>query len=134
MVGFQRLPDYLRRMRILLVDDDPHFVLAVKELLSRAGHEVEVAWDGSEALVAAGQGQPKVVILDYKMPGFNGGVTGRMLRSFSPGVHIIGVSAMSDIDTTWSDSFLRKDEVLTKLVPLVESLVAGADDPAGPLP
>ena len=59
--------------------------------------DVEVAWDGSEALVAAGQGQPRVVILDYKMPGFNGGVTGRMLRSFSPGVHIIGVSAISDI-------------------------------------
>ena len=115
-------------MRILLVDDDPAFVLAVKELLSRAGHEVEVAWDGSEALVAAGQGQPRVVILDYKMPGFNGGVTGRMLRSFAPDAHIIGVSAISDIDTTWSDSFLRKDRVLTELVPLVES-VAGQQPP-----
>lgn len=107
-------------MRILLVDDDPAFVLAVKELLARAGHEVEVAWDGSEALVAAGQGQPRVVILDYKMPGFDGGVTGRMLRSFAPSAHIIGVSAMSDIDTSWSDSFLRKDKVLTDLVPLIE--------------
>ena len=121
-------------MRILLVDDDPAFVLAVKELLSRAGHEVEVAWDGSEALVAAGQGQPKIVILDYKMPGFNGGVTGRMLRSFSPGVHIIGVSAISDIDTTWSDSFLRKDEVLTQLVPLVDQLSSPTDTDTPPTP
>ena len=120
-------------MRILLVDDDPAFVLAVKELLARAGHEVEVAWDGSEALVAAGQGQPRVVILDYKMPGFNGGVTGRMLRSFAPEAHIIGVSAISDIDTSWSDSFIRKDKVLTDLVPLVDDITSqdagGSDDP-----
>lgn len=118
-------------MRILLVDDDPAFVLAVKELLARAGHEVEVAWDGSEALVAAGQGQPRVVVLDYKMPGFDGGVTGRMLRSFAPGAHIIGVSAISDIDTSWSDSFIRKDRVLTDLVPLVESVASG--DPVDPV-
>ncbi len=111
-------------MRILLVDDDPAFVLAVKELLSRAGHEIEVAWDGSEALVAAGQGQPRIVILDFKMPGFNGSMTGRMLRSFSPGVNIIGVSAISDIDTSWADHFVRKDEVLTGLVPLVDRLAA----------
>lgn len=116
-------------MKILLVDDSPTFVFAVKELLERAGHEVEVATDGSEALLAARRGQPQVVIMDYKMPGFNGAVTGRMLRSFSPGARIIGVSGLSDIgDTSWADVFLPKDQVLDRLTGLVTSLGSGPDE------
>ena len=115
-------------MRILLVDDDPHFSQAIKELLVREGHEVEIAWDGSQALTAAGRVRPQVVILDFKMPGFNGAVTGRMLRSFSPGAHIVGVSGLPDIgDTSWADAFLPKDEVLEKLTGLIESLSSGTE-------
>lgn len=109
-------------MKILLVDDDPHFAHAVEELLVRHGHEVEIAWDGAQALTVASQSRPEVVILDFKMPGFNGAVTGRMLRSFSPGVRIIGVSGIPDIDTSWADAFLAKDEVLDRLTQLVSEL------------
>ncbi|MFP5353368.1 MAG: response regulator transcription factor [Actinomycetota bacterium] len=112
-------------MRILLVDDDPHFAGAIKELLTREGHEVEIAWDGSQAITAAGRSRPEVVVLDFKMPGFNGAVTGRMLRSFSPGAHIIGVSGLPDIgDTSWADAFLPKDEVLEKLPGAIAGLQA----------
>lgn len=109
-------------MKILLVDDDPHFAHAVEELLVREGHQVEIAWDGSQALTAASRTRPDVVVLDFKMPGFNGAVTGRMLRSFSPGAHIIGVSGVPDIDTTWADAFLPKDEVLDRLTQLIGEL------------
>lgn len=122
-------------MRILLVDDDPHFSQAITELLTREGHDVEIAWDGSQALTAASRIRPEVVILDFKMPGFNGAVTGRMLRSFSPGTRIIGVSGLADIDTSWADAFLPKDEVLGKLTGLITSLTSGAGtgrDPDGP--
>ena len=110
-------------MKILLVDDDPHFASAISELLTREGPDVEIAWDGSQALTAAGQLRPDVVILDFKMPGFNGAVTGRMLRTFSPGARIIGVSGLPDIgDTTWADAFLPKDLVLNDLTDLIASL------------
>lgn len=109
-------------MKILLVDDDPHFAHAVEELLVREGHAVEIAWDGAQAVTAATQRRPDIVILDFKMPGFNGAVTGRMLRSFSPGVRIIGVSGIPDIDTAWADAFLPKDEVLDRLAQLISEL------------
>lgn len=117
-------------MKILLVDDSPDFVFAVRELLQRAGHEVDVATDGSEGLLKASRGLPQVVVLDFRMPGFNGAVTGRMLRSFSPGAKIIGVSGLSDLmDTSWADAFLPKDDVLDHLNDLILSLTA---EPTGP--
>lgn len=122
-------------MRVLLVDDSPEFVLAVRELLERAGHEVEVATDGSEALLKSRGIKPQVVILDFRMPGFNGAVTGRMLRSFSPGAKIIGVSGLPDLDTSWADAFLSKDDVLDNLNGLIEELTSGAPaerEPQGP--
>jgi DNA-binding response OmpR family regulator len=117
-------------MRILLVDDDPGFATMVKELLTRAGHEVEIAWDGSEALVAAGQDQPGIVIMDYKMPGFTGAVTARMLRSFAPGVRIIGVSGLASVDTEWCDRFVAKEDVLTELAGIVDELASQGGRPA----
>ena len=114
-------------MRILLVDDSPDFVFAVRELLERAGHEIEVAIDGSEALTKASRERPQVVILDFRMPGFNGAVTGRMLRSFSPGAKIIGVSGLSGLDTSWADAFLPKDDVLEKLTGLITSLTSDVE-------
>jgi len=120
-------------MNILLVDDDPHFARAIKELLEREGHDVEVAWDGSQALTAAAQARPEIVVLDFKMPGFNGAVTGRMLRSFSPGARIIGVSGLPDIeDTSWADAFLPKDEVLAKLADTIASMESSEGRPENP--
>lgn len=117
-------------MRILLVDDDPHFAHAVQELLTREGHEVEIAWDGSQALTVSERSRPEVVVLDFKMPGFNGAVTGRMLRSFSPGAYIIGVSGLPDIaDTSWADAFIAKNEVLERLTDTIAALTsAGPGD------
>ncbi len=48
-------------------------------LLSRWGHDVLVAYDGSQALSLAESGQPDVVLLDIGLPGLNGfQVAGRL--------------------------------------------------------
>ena len=115
-------------MKVLLIDDDPAFVLGATELLQRAGFEVEVAVDGSEGVLAARAGTANVVILDFRMPGFRGDTTASVLRNIAPDVKILGVSALPEADTGWADAFLSKDQVFDKLVPLVRDLASDSKE------
>ncbi|MFQ5885962.1 MAG: response regulator transcription factor, partial [Anaerolineae bacterium] len=54
--------------KILLVDDDPDFVEATKIVLESAPYEVEVAYDGTEALAKVYEEKPDLIILDIIMP------------------------------------------------------------------
>jgi len=57
---------------ILLVDDDPDFVDAVKAVVEAGGYHVEVAYDGKEALEKVAESKPDLIILDVMMPVMNG--------------------------------------------------------------
>lgn len=107
-------------MRILLVDDDSAFVMGAQELLERAGHEVDVKWDGSAAVLAVRHDRPDVVVLDFRMPGFNGEETARLMRTLSPGVRIIGISAAPENDTGWADLFVAKQDVPDRLLDAIQ--------------
>jgi len=54
--------------KILLVDDDPDFVEATKIILESAPYEVEVAYNGTEALAKVRKEKPDLIILDIIMP------------------------------------------------------------------
>jgi len=57
---------------ILVVDDDPHFVEAVRVILADAGYAVETACDGNEGGAKVAECNPDLVILDVMMPGKDG--------------------------------------------------------------
>jgi DNA-binding response OmpR family regulator len=61
-------------MRILVVDDEPAQVSALRRVLAREGYEVETACDGEEALEKIFRADDvfDLVLLDLKMPNFNG--------------------------------------------------------------
>lgn len=58
--------------RVLIVDDNADAAEAVTMLLSAAGHEVRVAYDGLDGLEAGERFAPDVVLLDLGMPRLNG--------------------------------------------------------------
>lgn len=59
--------------RLLIAEDDPTSRLMLQGILSRWGHEVETAGDGQEAWAALqAPGAPRLVILDWMMPGLDG--------------------------------------------------------------
>jgi DNA-binding response OmpR family regulator len=57
---------------VLCVDDDEDILALVEIRLGSAGYEVVTANDGLEALEAARERRPSVVILDMMMPRLNG--------------------------------------------------------------
>jgi DNA-binding response OmpR family regulator len=57
---------------ILIVDDDPHIVIAIAYLLKRAGYEAAIARDGQQALDYLADHCPALMILDVMIPGKNG--------------------------------------------------------------
>src|SRR5215213_8318703 len=68
-------------LRILVVDDDPASLRALSGLLERRGFAVKTLSDSAQALAAANEFQPHVVVLDYLMPGLHGGDVAWQLAS-----------------------------------------------------
>jgi CheY-like chemotaxis protein len=82
--------------RILVVEDDPSARGSIRILLNIDRHTVTEARHGSEALALAGAQPFDLVILDYAMPGMQGGEVARQLRKIAPTVPILMVTAYSE--------------------------------------
>jgi two-component system alkaline phosphatase synthesis response regulator PhoP len=60
------------KIRILVVDDEPDFVSIVQMNLEKEGFEVEVAYEGMEALEKVKANPPDAIVLDVMMPEMDG--------------------------------------------------------------
>jgi two-component system phosphate regulon response regulator PhoB len=58
--------------RVLVVDDEPDITALVAYHLAKAGYRVSTAANGSDALRAAREERPDVVVLDLMLPGATG--------------------------------------------------------------
>ncbi len=58
--------------RILVVDDEPDITALVAYHLAKAGYRVSTASNGTEALKAAAEQRPDVIVLDLMLPGLSG--------------------------------------------------------------
>jgi two-component system KDP operon response regulator KdpE len=94
---------------VLVVDDEPQIVRALRINLSARGYSVLTAHDGTAALKVAAEGKPDVVVLDLGLPDVDGTEVIAGLRGWTT-VPIIVLSARVD----------SADKV--------EALDAGADD------
>lgn len=59
-------------MRVLIVDDDMMAVELLREILTSAGHSVQTASDGVQALKSLHESPSEIVVSDWEMPGLNG--------------------------------------------------------------
>lgn len=66
---------------ILIVDDDQTLVAPLKDGLESAGYRVDVAFDTAQGLLLAHQSRPDMIILDFYMPGGDGGSLYDRLRA-----------------------------------------------------
>ncbi|MGQ0800861.1 MAG: ATP-binding protein [Pseudomarimonas sp.] len=110
----------LKPSRILIVDDVPWNRDLLAAFMAEGDHQVAFACNGEEAILAATQHQPDLVLMDLRMPVLDGREATRRIRK-TPGlerVKVIAVSASSmsreerDIGSADSgsdfDAYIRK--------------------------
>ena len=69
--------------RILLVDDEPNIIIPIEFLMQQQGYQVDMAYNGKDALTKMEAHTPDVVILDVMMPEMDGFEVARQIRNNS---------------------------------------------------
>jgi two-component system alkaline phosphatase synthesis response regulator PhoP len=82
--------------RVLVADDEPAIVMAIRDELVFEGFEVESAGTGPEAIDTARSWKPDVLILDLMLPGLNGFEVCRSLRRDRSDVWIIMLTVRAE--------------------------------------
>jgi diguanylate cyclase (GGDEF)-like protein len=99
--------------RVLVAEDDPVYRVALQHFLRGNGYQVQLVSDGLQALQEARSPQaPRLLLLDWMMPGLQGPEVCRQLREF-PAERYQYVLLLTAKDTT---------------ADIVAGLEAGADD------
>jgi DNA-binding response OmpR family regulator len=70
-----------RAARVLVVEDDPDMVFALRHNLERAGYAVATATDGEAGLLDARRNRPDLIVLDVMLPRLDGYRLLRTLRA-----------------------------------------------------
>jgi CheY-like chemotaxis protein len=83
VIGAQQ-PAPRRVRRVLVADDSRDTANSSARILRNAGHEVQVAYDGSEAVAMARSFHPEYVLLDISMPQMDGYQAAREIREAFP--------------------------------------------------
>lgn len=101
--------------RILVVDDENNIRLMIRLALQSAGHQVQTASDGAEALEKWGDGAGfDLMLLDHRMPGMEGVDVLRALKTRDSNAKVILVTAFGTIELALdamragATDFLRK--------------------------
>ncbi|MDE3105354.1 MAG: response regulator [Acidobacteriota bacterium] len=96
---------------VLCVDDELVGLQVRRILLERAGYQVLTASSGPEGLTLFAANPVDVVVLDYAMPGMDGGVVAAEMRRRRPDVPILLLTAYVSLPAEVS---ARIDTIMTK--------------------
>ncbi len=84
-------------MRILIVDDDEPFRLALRNAFLRRGYQVSLAGSPAEVDAALREGQPDYAVVDLKMPGGSGLEVVKALRALAPAPQVVVLTGYGTI-------------------------------------
>lgn len=125
-------------MKVLIADDDPQLVRALRITLAAHGYEVVAAPDGAAAIALAAQTRPDIVLLDLGMPRLDGVAVIEALRGWTtaPIIVVSGRTGSADkveaLDAG-ADDYVTKpfqiDELLARLRALGRRAGAQTSDP-----
>jgi CheY-like chemotaxis protein len=85
--------------RILVVDDEPFVLEAVKMMLSFDGHVVTTAGDAKDALDLLERNEFDLVITDYAMPGMRGDELAARIKASKPAQPVVMITAYAEMLT-----------------------------------
>lgn len=83
---------------ILIVDDEPNYLVVLSELLKDEGYEVFTAPGGAEGLEMVKQLDLNLVITDMQMPGVDGLQLLLNVKEFNPDLPVIMITAYAEVE------------------------------------
>jgi len=108
--------------RVIIIDDEKDIRFVLKEILVRAGFDVEVAGNGSDGLNLLRQQSADLVVTDVIMPGQDGVQTVHDIRREFPKMKIIVISGGGSVSPTDYEP-----EAIKTTAYLASASAAGAD-------
>ena len=109
-----------RAGRVLIVDDEPNICALLSATLRLTGFEVRIANGGHEALIAAEDYQPDLVVLDVMLPDLDGFQVAQRLRSSGVPVPVLFLTARDSVEDRISGLTVGGDDYVTKPFSLEE--------------
>lgn len=95
------LPEKTRKLKVLIVDDEPLIRWSLAETLSESGHRVTEAADGASALTSLRTSEsPDVIVLDYRLPDSNDLSLLKSIRQRVPDAVVIMMTAFGAPEMT----------------------------------
>ena len=122
----------MRKIKVLLVDDSAQFRRSAISFLAHCS-SVEVigsATSGKDAIKKAQELAPDLVLMDIAIPGMNGIEATQRIKAKPGGPKIIILTIHDDaeyrsaVKDAGADGFVRKSNLLTHLLPLLDTLFA----------
>jgi len=123
--------------RVLVVDDEPAIRALVAKIVERAGHPVDVARDGAEAIEKIEAAQYSVVVLDLMMPNVDGYALVDFLKTregVRPAIIVISAgdtASLRRLDGSVVHSILRKPFDIDVLGDLVSAAMKSMEETMG---
>ena len=128
----------MRKLRVLIVDDNPMFLREARNFLAELQNVecVACANSGAEALVRVDEFRPDLVLMDIVMPGMSGLETMLVLRSRLPALRMYAVSLDDAAEyraaalKNGADGVISKHEFAEAIPDLIAQLACDGDAPS----
>jgi len=117
------------KTKILIVEDDPHILLGLEEVLKSESFEVAVCNRGDQAIAAFNQHRPELVVLDVMLPGLSGYDICKQLRAKKVSTPILMLTAKGqEIDKVvgldlGADDYVTKPFGVRELLARIQALL-----------
>src|ERR1700742_2875662 len=124
------------KTKILIVEDDPHILLGLEEVLKSEGYEVVSCSRGDEACAMVARVQPALIVLDVMLPGLSGYDICKQLRAKKVAVPILMLTAKGqEIDKVvgldlGADDYVTKPFGVRELLARIHALLRRVPKPA----
>jgi DNA-binding response OmpR family regulator len=117
------------KTKILIVEDDPHILLGLEEVLKSEGYETAPCNRGDEAIAAVAKFQPTLIVLDVMLPGASGYDICKQLRAKKISAPILMLTAKGqEIDKVvgfdlGADDYVTKPFGVRELLARIQALL-----------
>ena len=125
-------PSAIEEAKVLIVDDEPQNLQLVGEILRREGMRFIFAIKGDEALEAAKEQHPSLILLDMMIPGIDGLTVCKMLKADEatesiPVIFLTAATEVTDLVSAFAAGgvdYIRKPFIREELLARVQTHIS----------